>query len=452
MNLRQSPDKLALLIVILGMILTNFLYSAWNDPKRVIIHDVKMYYAYLPALFIERDISMSFRYKKPDIYQDKIWGETFDGQKVAGKMTMGVAILAMPSFLLAHGLAEPLGYPADGYSVPYRFALVFSSLIFVSLGFWFLIKLLRKYFDRFAVALTIIAVGLGTNLYYYSTIEAPMSHAYSFFLFSVFLWSLDTWLREPSWKFLMLLAFSAGLITLVRPVNIFILILILLWQTGSLKVLRSRMEFLFKNWRQLAVLVIIIFLTFLPQALYWKYITGSYFYYSYGDERFFFNDPAFLQGLFSYRKGWLLYTPVMLFALSGLFFLYKKNRGLFWPVLIFMVINLYVAWSWWCWWYGGSFGQRALIESYAILAVPFAACIEFMSEQKKIWRYLTFTFLAALIALNVFQSFQYTKGIIHWDSMSSNAYWRLYFRTSVSPALYEQIEPPDYEAALKGDR
>jgi hypothetical protein len=60
--------------------------------------------------------------------------------------------------------------------------------------------------------------------------------------------------------------------------------------------------------------------------------------------------------------------------------------------------------------------------------------------------------LAALISLNLFQTRQYYKGVIHWDSMSKKAYWNTYFRTRPAPNLYEVIEPPDYSAALQGDR
>jgi hypothetical protein len=395
---------------------------------------------------------MTFRYQKPDIYQGKIWGETFPGNKTVSKMTMGVAVMTTPFFLVAHLAAYMTGFPVDGYSMPYRIMLVFTGLFFTGLGLILLGSLLRKYFEPLLVAITILAIGLGTNLYYYSTIEAPISHACSFFLFSLFLYSVDSWTGSGRWKHALLAGLSLGLIVLVRPTNGIIFILIPLWKVASMQDLAARTAFFRRNWVQCAAIFLLIVLVFSPQLLYWKYITGQYFYYAYGQERFFFKDPAFLQGMFSYRKGWLVYTPVMIFALAGFIPLFKSNKGLFWPVILFILLHYYIIWSWWCWWYGGGFGQRALVESYAVLALPFAAMIQRVLAARKLLRYLSLIILLALVSLNIFQSFQYTKGIIHWDSMSRNAYWRLYFRTDVSPALYEQIEPPDYDAALNGDR
>jgi hypothetical protein len=53
--------------------------------------------------------------------------------------------------------------------------------------------------------------------------------------------------------------------------------------------------------------------------------------------KFYFLDPEIISGLFSYRKGWLIYTPVMAFGLVGMFFTRKSATPLFLPVLLFIV-------------------------------------------------------------------------------------------------------------------
>ena len=45
--------------------------------------------------------------------------------------------------------------------------------------------------------------------------------------------------------------------------------------------------------------------------LYWKHIMGTFFFYSYDQEGFFFGNSHVLDGLLSYRKGWFIYTPIM---------------------------------------------------------------------------------------------------------------------------------------------
>jgi hypothetical protein len=116
------------------------------------------------------------------------------------------------------------------------------------------------------------------------------------------------------------------------------------------------------------------------------------------------------------------------------------------------MINLYIIWSWWCWWYGGGFGQRALIESYAVLAIPFASFSTFVINRKWPLRIVFLILTAALISLNIFQTRQYYRGVIHWDAMSKYTYWDSFFRTKIAPNMYNHLDHPDYKAAKAGDR
>jgi hypothetical protein len=445
-------DKIALLIILAGLVWTNLSIKYWTNRKYVINYDVILYYEYLPAAIIHHDLSMSFVKEDPEFYKDKIWINPTSTGRSVNKMTMGLAVLYAPFFLVAHVLARPLGYPADGFSVPYCFVLIFSSVIYAMMGFWLLLKLLRKYFPRNAIAVSLLAIGLGTNLYFYTTISAPVSHSYSFFLFAAFMCAVDSWVVKPSRGNSLLVGLVGGLITLVRPSNCIIFLLLLLWQVDSVHTLKSRLKLLFYKPLNVILIAVMAFLVFSPQLIYWKYATGNYFYYSYGEERFFFNNPVFLKGLFSYRKGWLVYTPVMIFALVGFIVLFFRKKGFFWPVTVFTMLNLYIVWSWWCWWYGGGFGQRALVESYALLSVPFTAFIAFILEKKIKLKVFFLFIIGCLICLNLFQTRQYWKGIIHYDSMDKELYWDSYVHRNIRPGFGDMLDHPDYQAALKGDR
>jgi hypothetical protein len=445
-------DKIALVIILASLVWTNLSLKYWKTLKQTINWDIILYYEYLPAAIIHQDLSMSFTKDDPKFYGDKIWAFTSPTGKSVNKMTMGVAVLYSPFFLVAHGLAGLLGYPADGYSVPYRFVLIFSSVFYAMLGLWLLLKLLRKYFARNAIAVSLLAIGIGTNLYYYTTYTAPVSHSYSFFLFAAFMYAVDLWVQKASWKNSILIGIVGGLITLVRPTNCIIFLLLPLWKVDSLVALKSRLKLLLYRPLNLILIIIIACLVFSPQLIYWKYVTGSYFYYSYGEERFFFNNPVFLKGLFSYRKGWLVYTPVMTFALIGFIVLYFRNRKFFWPVIIFTMLNMYIIWSWWCWWYGGGFGQRALIESYALLAIPLTAFTEYIFDKKLMIRASFLLLIVCFIGLNIFQSWQCSMGMIHYDAMTKKAYWDSYFRTKIGPGFYEKLDYPDIKTAMNGDR
>jgi len=181
--------------------------------------------------------------------------------------------------------------------------------------------------------------------------------------------------------------------------------------------------------------------------------TGSFLYFSYGEERFFFDNPQIFRGLFGYRKGWLLYAPIMFFALIGVFFLRNKLKAFFLPIILFVTLNIYVILSWWAWWYGGSFGLRAFIDSYALLIFPLAAIISFFYQKsnKKI-RLAVFASAVLFISHGMFQTKQYHYGAIHWDSMSKAAYWDSFGNLKQSEKFNSLLIHPDYEKAKKGEK
>ena len=187
------------------------------------------------------------------------------------------------------------------------------------------------------------------------------------------------------------------------------------------------------------------------QLSYWKFSTGNWLHYSYGEERFYFLKPHIIEGLFSYRKGWLLYTPLMALAIAGFAFLKNKVPELFYPILLFTVLNIYIVFSWWCWWYGGSFSARALVESYALLSVPLAATVERLWNSGRISRIVSGVVIVFFIYLNLFQSRQYRISLLHYESTSKELYWAA-FLTYEIPANYEELlDPIDSEKAFRGE-
>ena len=56
------------------------------------------------------------------------------------------------------------------------------------------------------------------------------------------------------------------------------------------------------------------------------------------------------------------------------------------------------------------------------------------------------------VSFNLFQTFQYRKTLIHWDSMTKAAYWAVFLKTNFPENYGELIETPDYEEAKKGQR
>jgi hypothetical protein len=425
----------------------------WRNDKGVIYNDIISYYAYLPALFIYNDITLNFIDKGDQGGKFIFWPNiTEEGKKVI-KMSSGMSMMYAPFFFMGHLYALNSNiYEATGFTVPYRVALIIGSMFWLLMGLIFLRKVLLKFFPENISAIAILIVVLGTNMLHYCTREPTMSHLYNFSLFAIFLWLTIKWFENPGFKWSVLVGLVTGLITVTRPNNAIIVLIFILYGVYHLPSLKAQAALFWKQKWNLVIIAIFAALMVSPQLFYWKYVTGHWVYYSYGEnEKFFFNNPQIINGLFSYRKGWFIYTPVMLIAVAGFFYMKARIKYLLLPLLVFTILNLYITFSWWSWWYGGSFGMRTMIDSYSLLALPLAAITYHFSQQKE-WLKKLFFGLLILFSLNGFWgNIKYYNGSIHWDSMTKEAYWNSFGRVKPSPEFYNLIREPDYETAAKGE-
>jgi hypothetical protein len=442
----------ALWLVFISITLVNLKTREWENPIRIIQDDVHLYYIYLPAVFVYHDLSFGFFLKEPD-YQSKFWlpGHPETGVRIP-KMSMGMAMVYAPFFLFAHYIVMPLTGAAGGvYAIPYKVALVVASLLYLLLGLWLLRKLLLSYFDEAAVALTLVVVAFGTNMLWYVTHEPAMSHIFSFALILLMAVQTQRWLAKPGIKQSLLPGLLFGLIVLIRPTNIIFGMIILFMPGNAVYRFRERVQFILNNYRGLIIMIAGFLIVWAPQLVFWKFASGSWFYYTYGEEGFFFGNPQVFSSLFSWRKGWLVYTPLMLMAFAGLPLLYRKQLGLFNLTAIMLVLLIWVNASWWCWWFGGSFGNRAYIDGYGIFAFGVAALAQAMLTQR--FRVLRVAFLIItgfFVYLSVFQQWQYRQGLIHYDAMTRTVYFNSLFRTTHNPKLLGPLIDPDHIAGMKG--
>ena len=139
-------------------------------------------------------------------------------------------------------------------------------------------------------------------------------------------------------------------------------------------------------------------------------------------------------GLFGFRKGLFIYTPLMLSCVIGIYYLLKDKRlhhissAMAW----YFPTNIFIVLSWYCWWYGGCFGMRALIPTFALLAFPLAALLQHFKEKRIIYRTIL-GFSVFCIGLNIFQSYQYQQQILHMDAMTWPAYKYIFGKAKLKP-------------------
>lgn len=422
--------------------------DAEKPNHRPIYWDAISYYCYLPALFVEGDLSMEFT--RQGDYSHQYWPETTPTGGLVSKTTMGIAFLYAPFFGLAH-LAATLGpWEADGFSRPYHLAIQFSGLFYGLWGLWLLGHWLRRFVGDGVVAATLILLTLGTNLFNYITHEAAMSHAFNFFAIAALLYLTERWHDAPSAAKSAAMGLLIGLITLIRPTNLAVILVPLLYGLGS-PLFTAKWRSLKQHPHWVLYIVLGAFVVGLPQLLYWKAYSGQWLFFSYTGERFFWDQPMWLEFLLSYRKGWWVYSPLILLAFAGLFFRHPLNSRLRWPIVLLMPLLVYVLSCWWAWWFGGGFGSRPMVDWYALLAAPLAVFLARVWQKR--WQMAAALLLCAgLVELSMKQQQQYRLGILHYDAMTRKAYWAIFYNRPVPADFESLIQPPNYAGNKAGKR
>ena len=391
---------------LLAFIACLFITSYFHSGKKingVIWSDQEGYYIYLPAVFINGG------FENLPCVNGCTFIPTDNGSQTFTKYTYGVALLESPFFLVAHLTAPVFGYERDGRSLPYIWAVMIAAICYMLLGLLFVSKLLRELkFGNTVSWLIPLGILLGTNLFYYTFREAGMSHIYSFFLFSIVLYSSFRMNSSSEVKWKLFTAIPLALIILIRPTNAIALLVPLLWGS-ELKTLPNRIQKFLTDWKWWVIFGSAIVLLFLPQLMYWKVLTGNYIFYSYGNEGFiYWNRPKLFQVLFSPQNGWLVYSPIVGTALLGLVVMLKNRiSGTLLPVTI-LSLATYVFGSWWAWWFGGAYGHRCYVDFLPILAIPAAHAVSKISHSNKWIRvgFGTLAFLAVYVNIRMSDIYQ----------------------------------------------
>lgn len=400
--------RLALLFYGVGL-LSFWGYRHFRNPaleKLVLGSDMHGYYQYLPVFFLQE-------WKD---FQLLPWAKPYGEEKTLSVFTCGTAMLQAPFFLVAHAITKTGGLKADGYGPVYYFFVLLAGLFYATLGLLFLLKsLLRRFPPLTALPVTAL-VFYATNLFYYTVMGPGLSHVYSFCLMAAVVFQVPRFYAKPGIKNSLLLALPFSLAFLIRPTNGVIVLYILLYNTGSISDFRERLRFFTNRWYLLLSMAILAFLIFVPQLLYWHYVTGDWIVYSYQEEGFtHWKNPQVMTVLFGKRGGWFVYTPLMLAASFFLFWMLLKKKPDAWAILLTMAAIVYLDASWWAPSFSASAGYRALIEFLPLMAFPLAYAYENSGRSPKKWVRITSGMLIFFFILyNIQFAFKYEPEL-WWD-------------------------------------
>jgi hypothetical protein len=434
MHRTRFPD--IVLYCLAGFMLAFFLsMRVFNDGvpgwKQIITSDGRGYYAYLPAFILDHDPTFAkvverearllrYQHYKPG-YLVK------SGDQTLNKYFAGEALLLLPFFLTGTLFSAIAGTEISGYSFFFQVFAGLGTLFYLFMGLIFLQRIMEKMHIRPTVAaLTIIAILLGTNLFYYSLWQPTMSHIFSFFAINGFMWYSMRAIQEWRIKSALLMGFFLGMVCLIRPTNILVIMLIPFLSDDKHQLIR----FLRAVWRKksaLLVMILVFFIIISLQGLLWYIQTGQIAVWSYHGEGFNFGHPEFLNVLFSFRKGLFTYTPLILISLTGLAPLISSKRYQFFSIIIFLMASTYIVASWWNWYYGDGFGLRAFIDYYGVFAILLALVMNY--SRSKAGDILVLFILTPFVVLNMVQTWQYTHLVIQPNSMNAAKYRHIFMRT-----------------------
>jgi hypothetical protein len=409
--------------------------------------DVLGYYLYLPATFIHHDPMLNdISWLKQVNSEKKLTGTLYMvSQNKKGEpmyfFLMGMALFYLPFFFAASAFASISGFVLDGFSLPYQYFLVIGGIIYTIIGLIFLRKILKQFFSEKLSSLIMIIIVFGTNYINHLTIDNLGTVNVLFMLTTIIVWNTIKWHKTFKSKNLIAIGVCVTLAALVKPSEIFVLFLPFLWNVTSIEKLKQKISLLIANRTTLLITIGICLVIVMPQMIYWYIKTGNFIYDSYKNPGVGLDylSPHIFDILFSYRKGWLLYTPIMIFPLIGFYFLYKNNKQIFYATIIYFLFSFYITASWTEWWYGAAFSTRPLISTYPILAICFGYFLLFINKRNSIIK-IAFSVIAILfIFLNQFQWWQYKNYILDPYRTTKEYYWATFLKTNVSESDRELL-------------
>jgi hypothetical protein len=251
------------------------------------------------------------------------------------------------------------------------------------LGLWFLKRFLRNFFPEKMQYFILLVTWLGTNLFFYSIEDTMMSHVYSFFAVSVFLFALQKFFADTSkYRYFLLMSLAFGLMIIIRHTNVIIGLCILFWDINSVKQFGERLRLMLQP-KHILPLVGIVFIFLLPQLLYWKYCHGSYIYLKYGVGFSNWAHPKLAEIWFATLNGLFPYSPVLFFYVAGMIYMVWKRipNGIL--ILVLFLLISYIAAAYHVWYFGCGYGHRAFVEYFPLFCVPFGILMSRIISMKK---------------------------------------------------------------------
>jgi len=433
------------IVLVFFIIKARFIDDKGDRWRRIVDTDGRGYYAHLPAILIYHDLDYRFIDSCETSVQGINRSQQFipvDG-RLENKYFVGEAVLLLPFFLLAYVISYFALNDLSGYNVIFFSSVAVAAVFYAFVGLIFIRKTLKLYKVKEKwIGLVLLLLVFGTNVFHYVVYEPSVSHIYSFAMVSTFIYLIKKFQLEKTGSYLILSSIVLGLITIIRPVNVMI-VLSIPFLAGSYDGFKKFLNDVLKSgWYLLFAIAGFIAVIFI-QLLVYYFTHGQFYIWTYRYEGLDFYNPHFWQVLISYRKGLFVYTPLMLVAILFVIPYFKRSTFASISFILCFVIVTYVISCWSSWEYGGSFSMRPFLEYYPLLILPMAFALNEIVKPVVIASFLVLFFM--ITTLCIFQTYQYQYGIITFINMDKEKYWKVFLKSDrrykvvASPPLVEKV-------------
>ncbi|MEO6728770.1 MAG: hypothetical protein ABIM99_02500 [Candidatus Dojkabacteria bacterium] len=348
--------------LIFTIIIFGFLFITQGEPYYR--SDEWCYYTISKSLIDKNSFVNS---EKPEYfdYMEHV-KETYNNNYIS-VCSPGVSIIQLPGLIVANffkgdkTIYNDYFMAYNGHTLYEGVAALITAMFFALVSLVLIFKTLKLL--GFGDKTAIISTGasfISSFAIWYVFLGPSFTHIYEIFAISAIVYPLVKLKKEPrSRRLLLSMGLAVGLSFLIRPTLIPLGVVIGLYFLVT------------RRWRSLLYFIA----GGIPTLLLWF----AYNLISYGGiiasgysvvrtENFNLTNFNGFNMLFSQYRGWLIYSPIFIFAIAGLVLLYKKNKLLSIAALVSIFSTIIVYGFWPSWWGGGSYGQR-----FMIFAVPFGA-------------------------------------------------------------------------------
>jgi hypothetical protein len=365
-----GAGKAAVVAVVAVWLVTTLL---WLTPG-LTRPDGAGYYAYLPSTYFDRDLLFFDEWAQVRLVRDGkiLFKDVTETAHLSNHWTAGASLAWYPAFVAADLVAR-----GDGFQVMYVAAVAFTSAV---AGLFVLLAgvLLPVAGDRLPGALRAVAaigIWLGSPLAFYSLRHATMSHAISAAACAAVVLLSErlrtTGNQQPATGNLMAtgnllaLGMAIGFACATRPQNIVIGLVPLLLAPAVLK--------------RAHVILLGALIAALPQLIVSQTLWGAPLaFVNIGGRAHpwqMFSTFRPFETLFSWYHGLATWTPLLVLAIVGLFFLRDKalaRAGLITFAAQWLLLSILERWFWG----GASFGQRRFDSCTIFFILGLAALLE----------------------------------------------------------------------------